>query len=269
MNTTKFIKNKTISRPWIFFTATYAWTWMFFCLSYVLRLSAESGKALGVILVLCAVSGPAIVGITLVYLSLTKEGQKDYWERVFNFKKISFKWYCAILFIIPSISILAGIISGHWGQYSFSHKLPSLILTLLSVPLVPFLEELGWRGYALDRLQENYNSFMSCIILGILWWGWHLPLFFLPDSIFRLMPLGSLVFWLYFFNALAISIIIGWIYNNTQRSTLSAVLLHTVLEFCANTGIIPWDKPEHAYNVIFLTIFSLGVAYTNRKRILV
>ena len=261
MDTTKFIKNHQFSRPWVFFILTYVWTWGFFSISYMLGLSAESGSALGVVLVLCAVSGPAIIGIMLVYTSLTEEGQKDYWDRVFDFRKISLKWYCAIFFIVPAISILAAIISGHWEQYSFSHKLPSLALTLLSVPLVPLLEELGWRGYVLDRLQEKYTAFISCIILGVLWWGWHLPLFFLPDSIFLLMPLGSLVFWLYLFNTLAISIIIGWVYNNTGRSVLSAILLHIVLEFCANTGIIPWDKPEHIYNVTFLLLFSLWIFY--------
>lgn len=266
MNTVKFIKNKQLSRPWVFFVVTYTWTWIFFGVSYILGLSAESGNLLGVILVLCAISGPTIAGITLVDLTLTKEGQQDYWKRVFDFRRIPLQWYCAIFLIIPTVSILAAIISGYWAQYSFSHKLPSLALTLVSVPLAPLLEELGWRGYVFDRLQEKHSAFISSVILGVLWWAWHLPLFFLPHSIFLLMPLGSLVFWLYFLNTLAISVIIGWVYNNTGRSTLSAVLLHTVLEFCANTGVIPWDKPEHIYNVTFLILFSLGVSYVYRSR---
>ncbi|MBT5988382.1 CPBP family intramembrane metalloprotease [bacterium] len=269
MNTSKFIKNSKLAQPWVFFCVTYAWSWFFFGIAYLLGISAESGSALGVILILCAISGVAVSGITFVYLALNKEGQKDYWKRVFSFKQISLKWYCAIFFIIPSISIIAAITSGHWYIYSFSHKLPSFFLTLLSIPLVPVLEELGWRGYILDRLQERYSAFMSSIILGTLWWGWHLPLFFLPDSIFKLMPFGSLLFWLYMFNLLSISILFSWIYNNTGRSILSAVLLHCVLEFCANTGIIPWDKTEHVYNVAIWTIFALSISYAYGFRTLV
>lgn len=261
-NTIQFVKNHTLSKPWIFFLATYIWTWAFFSLAYLMNLSAESGSALGVILVLCALSGPAVMGITFVYLTLNKDGQRDYWKRVINFRQISFKWYVAIVSIIPIISIVAAVFSGHWATYSFTHKLPSLSLTLLSIPLVPILEELGWRGYVLDRLQERYSALVSCIILGALWGAWHLPVFFLPGSIFGLMPFASLVFWLYMFHEIIVSILFGWIYNNTNRSTLSAILLHIVLEFCANTGLIAfWDKSVNIYYVFLLTLVAVFITY--------
>lgn len=261
MNTQSFVKNTKWSQPWIYFLATFAWTWLFFGIAYAMNLSAESGNILGVILILLALSGPAVMGITFTYATLSKEGQKDFWKRSVDFKRISWKWYLAILFLIPAISVLSSIISGDWSIYSFTNKLPSHSLILLSVPLVPILEELGWRGYVLDRLQSKYSALKSSLILGALWGPWHLPAFFLPDSVFGLMPLASPMFWLYMGNAIVLSIIFTWVYNNTGRSTLSAILLHIVLEFCANTGLIPWDKPTHSVNVALWILLCTGIVW--------
>lgn len=257
MDTRSFIKNPKLAQPWIYFLATYAWTWSFFGLAYLLNESAESGHATGVVLILLALAGPAVMGILFTYLALNQEGQKDYWKRVFDFKRISWQWYLVIFLLIPAVSICAALLSGYWETYSFMHKLPSLALTLLSVPLVPVLEELGWRGYVLDRLQEKYSALVSSIILGALWGPWHLPVFFLPGSIFGLMPFASLMFWLYMFHEIVLSVVFTWVYNNTYRSTLSAILLHIVLEFCANTGLIPWDRSEHVYNVALWTLLVI------------
>lgn len=261
MDTKSLVKRPKLAQPWIYFLATYVWTWSFFGLAYLMNLSAESGSAIGVVITLLALAGPSVMGIIFTYLALNKAGQNDYWQRVWDYKRIPFRWYLIIFLLIPAVSILAALQSGYWDSYSFTHKLPSLYLTLLSVPLVPVLEELGWRGYVLDRLQEKYSALISSIILGALWGAWHLPVFFLQDSIFGLMPFASLMFWLYMFHEIVISIVFTWIYNNTNRSTLSAILLHIVLEFCANTGMIPWDRPEHLYNVALWTVFAIVITY--------
>jgi membrane protease YdiL (CAAX protease family) len=37
------------------------------------------------------------------------------------------------------------------------------------------LEELGWRGLVIDLLSERYAPLAAAVILGLLWWAWHLP----------------------------------------------------------------------------------------------
>jgi len=49
--------------------------------------------------------------------------------------------------------------------------------TLLGGPLG---EEAGWRGYALPWLAAALGPVRASIVLGVLWVGWHLPLFFYP-----------------------------------------------------------------------------------------
>jgi membrane protease YdiL (CAAX protease family) len=43
-------------------------------------------------------------------------------------------------------------------------------------------EEIGWRGFALDRLLSRHNDFIASLILGTIWGLWHLPLWFMMTS---------------------------------------------------------------------------------------
>lgn len=257
MNTNEFVSNRTLANPWIYFFATYAWSWLFWGIAYFMGVSGERGGLLGIALVLLALSGPMVMGITFVYLSLNKAGQRDYWKRIVDYKRISAWWYLVILFLIPVIHILADLLSGYWKTFSISIILPSLGLVILSVPLVPILEELGWRGYLQDRLQERYSALTSSLILGFFWGFWHLPVFLLPGSVFSLMPIGTLTFWLYMIHAIMISVFFTWIYNNTGRSTLSAIILHIILELVANLKLAPWFQQEFVYNVILISAVAI------------
>ena len=42
------------------------------------------------------------------------------------------------------------------------------------------LEEVGWRGFAQFRLQEDRSPLQAAFLVGVLWALWHLPLFWLP-----------------------------------------------------------------------------------------
>ena len=183
----------------------------------MLGVSGETSGALGPILILLGLAGPMIMGVLSLYLNHSREEQKKYWKKITDFKLISVKWWLVVLFLMPAITIVAGFFSGHWDHYTFASLLPSLGLTLFVTPLVPFLEELGWRGYILDELQKCYSALTSSLLLGTAWAFWHLPLFFLKDSVFSVVGVSSLAFWLYFLNIIIARLCQIFIYSGCLR----------------------------------------------------
>jgi membrane protease YdiL (CAAX protease family) len=126
---------------------------------------------------------------------------------------------------------VAGVIGLNWGKSAsaFISNPGSQLLTLFVISLVPFFEEMGWRGYAQDRLQETYHALRSSLILGAVWSLWHLPAFFIPGTYHAGLSIGALEFWLFFSGVIALSVVISWIYINTRRSILVMVIFHAMV----------------------------------------
>jgi len=89
-------------------------------------------------------------------------------------------------------------------------------------------EELGWRGFALPRLQRTHSAMASSVILAIGWAGWHLPAFFYIPSY---TAMGPRIVPGFFFGLLAGAIVLTWLYNSSGGSVLAAMLWHASFNF--------------------------------------
>jgi membrane protease YdiL (CAAX protease family) len=98
-----------------------------------------------------------------------------------------------------------------------------LLLSLVLGALV-LGEELGWRGYALPRLQARHSGLVASLILGALWAAWHLINATIP---------GMSAYW-NSFPAFALfvipqTILFTWLANHTRASVLLAWLFHAAI----------------------------------------
>ncbi|WP_275086357.1 CPBP family intramembrane glutamic endopeptidase [Natronorubrum halophilum] len=84
------------------------------------------------------------------------------------------------------------------------------------------IEELGWRGFLQPRLQERTSVLTAGLLIGVLWWVWHLPLFFGHQN-FSLEPLFVLQYTTFVIGA---STVFGAFVNATGGRVLPLMLIH-------------------------------------------
>jgi membrane protease YdiL (CAAX protease family) len=275
MNNNLRTTRPALASPWIYFLATYIWSGIFGGLAILMNLSMET--VAGLVLVLFAAIGPMVTGIVFTYLTRDTEGRRDYWKRVIDFKRISARWYLVIFLFVPILNgvaalldMLIGGMGGTWGEaaLNFLTNPSSIILSILFSSLFPFIEELGWRGYLLDRLQEKYSALLSSLILGILWSLWHLPTFFIRDSYQASLGIGTPAFWLFFAGIIPLNFAFTWIYNNTHRSTLAVILFHAMVNFAGELFALSERADSLSIALWFVAAAGITIAWSTKTLVL-
>lgn len=235
-----------VGNPWLFFAVTFAITWGFWLAAIALGVSFDT--AAGAVLLLIGLSGPGAAGIGFVYLVYDERGRADFWNRVTQVRRIGVRWGFVILLLPLGVTAAAVLIDAllggpgaAWGEgvREFSSNPSAILPALFFATLPPILEELGWRGYALDRLQLNWSALSASLLLGVVWATWHLPLFFIEGSFQREeVGFATLGFWLFMIGIVALSVAFTWVFNHTSRSTLGIILLHGWINFTAEAVAI-------------------------------
>lgn len=93
-------------------------------------------------------------------------------------------------------------------------------------------EEIGWRGFALPRLQQRLNALSSSVLMVIPWALWHLPLF-LTEWPPTQPDLSHILGWT--LSLLAGSTTLTWLFNSSRGSLLVAILFHTLYNTVSRT----------------------------------
>jgi membrane protease YdiL (CAAX protease family) len=148
-------------------------------------------------------------------------------------------WALLAMVAIPGLIALSIAVSRLSGKPASSDfHLPATGLALVGLIAVKFLyqmfffnatgEEVGWRGFALPRLQVLTNPLVAALVIALFWVPWHLFLWQAEGK-----PVSSGRFWgeYYLVHAL-FSLIIVWFYNRSRGSILVAGVAHAA----ANTA---------------------------------
>ncbi len=226
----------TGKRVWSFFLLAYTFSWLFW-VPQALE-SRGLGLPAGVSAFLSSPLNPAAFGpfVAAVVLTLADGGAGGVLALLRRGVDLGFRrvWLLPILLLPPLIFSGAILLSVAVGGTAFDSSVLANPVIALVAPVVilltagPLQEEFGWRGYALPRLQSRRSALVASLILGVLWWLWHLPLVFIPG---RFMA-GSLpLFCALVFEMVLVTILFTWVYNNTGGSILAAMLFHTAMNW--------------------------------------
>lgn len=186
------------------------------------------------ILLILGGAGPSIVGVALVLLTYDKAGRRQYWQRCFSLRRIRLNWWLRIFLLFPvlfAVGTALDLLLG--GSLPGMKQLTDLMASPLMWPLAAFIsfmsgpwsEEFGWRGYALEPLTSRYGTIRGTVALGRLWGVWHLPLYFMPATWHGQMGFQLAGFWTFMTLSVGMSFIMTWVYQNTNRSILSGLLI--------------------------------------------
>jgi membrane protease YdiL (CAAX protease family) len=192
----------------------------------------------------------SLAGIILAAIEGRKAGVKELLRRALIWR-VGLGWWVFVLFFPALLAVvtlysarLFGAPSVDWSAFPPISNLLSMLL-LLTI-FAGFGEEFGWRGFALPRLQKRYSALVSSLIVGVLWWLWHTPMFFIKGMGQYLMAqeFGFLPAFLgYGVFVISSAVTFAWLFNNTRGSVLIAAFYHGSMNAWAGyTGA--WEHPS-------------------------
>lgn len=211
-----------------YFALTFTISWsgaLLVAAPYLTRFERPPQMA-GILMFPVMLLGPSMAGVALTRF-LGGRGAMKKLAAQMSLSRLPKSW-CTVLLIPPILvvlvlEILKTTVSPAYAPNWFP------IGSVFGLP-AGFLEEIGWTGFAFERMAVEGDRFSPSVVLGLLWAIWHLPVI---DYLGTASPHGS--HWLSFFLAfsvamIAIRVLIGWTFANTQ-SLLLAQLLH-----CSSTA---------------------------------
>jgi uncharacterized protein len=161
---------------------------------------------------------PAIVALLIVGMTEGKAGVKTLLSKLMLWR-VGLVWYIIAL----GLPVLVGLVCIGLALL-FGSTTATTIGAFAAFRLLMFVfaagEELGWRGYALPKLQGRFGALGASLVIGVLWFAFHLPLF-LPSQFYAGTPVLA-----HLLTFVATSIIYTLLVNHTRGSVLIASLLH-------------------------------------------
>jgi membrane protease YdiL (CAAX protease family) len=212
-----------------------------------------------------ATFGPFVAGVVMIYVTEGKAGLSRLRDRV-RLWRVGWHWLLFIFAGIPAL-VMIGIVIQPGAFVGFLGVSPILLVSYPWTYLAVWFgggglnEEVGWRGFALPRMQPRYGPLWGTLILGVVHCFWHLEEFLTPAQ-----GGGPGTGWTPFIITLPIflvlvlsfSIIMTWIFNHTRGSLFAAISAHASVDI-PQAVLIPLFPAVGATSMILGSTLGLGV----------
>ncbi len=183
------------------------------------------------------VFGPLLFVVALTVYLEGREGLRKLFGAFFHWR-VPVKWYALgfgwkFLFTYVGVGALALAGARTWpgwvvndffgGDFS---NLKAWAANLGFIVGIAFVEETAWMKFCVTRMQDRYSAMTSCLLVGVAWGLWYLPMLLIgegtPDGYPWPMFLLSMV---------ALTVLLGWTYNMTHSGVI--LLIMQIVSNCA------------------------------------
>lgn len=186
------------------------------------------------------------------------------WRAIIIGLLVGFALIASAFVIIPSALLTIPPLSSlNWKAFSLY---PTAIIHMIFFAAGPLGEEPGWRGFALPRLLKICSPFLASLILGLLWFAWHLPLFLIPAWTSSPMIVYAIL-------VISFSFIMTFVYNISKENIIIAIIMHAVFNsspfvlnaFLANAKTKNFISVELLLALSFLFVATMLLILTRGK----
>ena len=187
--------------------------------------------------------GPALAAIIVQAVCHGTAGLKELWRRMTLVSRPAPRFWAYSLSPVGFLVIAFGVLLirgtplpgvGEFARYSGLPELGLPIVVILAIVFSGYGEELGWRGFALDRLQARFGPLGGALVLAALWAGWHLPAFGFIQT-YREMTL-PMILGGFLLGITCGSIVLARVTHQTGGSVLAAALWHATYNLTSATS---------------------------------
>lgn len=187
-----------------------------------------------------------------------------------------FSWLAVACFapVVLFVAALAAVLRAGDAAISLSwigrsHEFPqfsALGFLIYNIVSFGYGEEVGWRGFALPRLQVRHSALVASLLLTVGWAIWHIPLFFYRPG-YTHMNAAGVAGWL--FSLVTGSILLTWLYNGSRGSLLVVAIFHAAIDVVftsANTLPVAVNAAGALITVWgVIVVVTVGPAYLSRR----
>jgi membrane protease YdiL (CAAX protease family) len=184
-------------------------------------------------------AGPALAAVAVTGLVDGRAGLRDLWVRVTRWR-IGWRWWALVAgtLSLVLVGVIVPLLTGGevpplaaFTRYSGIGAISPVGVVVVALLGNGFGEEIGWRGFAVDRLLPDHSFRWTALVAAIAWGGWHLPFFWMVAGFRGMGPLA--VGWAV--GLVAGSVVLTWLYREGHRSVPLVAVWHTSFNLTSAT----------------------------------
>ena len=256
-----------------------SWTFLYPC--YRIILSAEDGTIPPLALIgFIGAFGPTLAAIIIEGVVAGRQGVRALLRKALIWR-VSGSWYVFVL-VVPIVLYGIAVWSSGWfgfqpGSYNVRDGISSAVpFFLLALPFGPMGEELGWRGFMLPRLLQEYGPWRSSLLLGVVWTFWHAASFTFPGAaIPSVFEVSIWTVFLYLLHICSETLLMTYVFLKTKGSVLVAILFHAAFNASSNVLLTVFPQIEnnvahteviYIFNILLIAILAASLLTSIRTK---